>query len=45
MGMTINEVIHEVGGGIRDNGTFKAVQMGGPSGGCIPASWFSLSAS
>lgn len=38
MGMTINEVIHEVGGGIRNEGTFKAVQMGGPSGGCIPAS-------
>ncbi|MCK5684836.1 NADH-quinone oxidoreductase subunit NuoF, partial [bacterium] len=38
MGMTINEVIHEVGGGIKNNGTFKAVQMGGPSGGCIPAS-------
>lgn len=37
MGMTINEVIFEVGGGIKDNKAFKAVQMGGPSGGCIPA--------
>jgi NADH-quinone oxidoreductase subunit F len=37
MGITINEIIHEVGGGIKDGRTFKAVQMGGPSGGCIPA--------
>ncbi len=38
MGMTINEVIHEIGGGTLSGGVFKAVQMGGPSGGCIPAS-------
>ncbi len=38
MGMTINEVVFEIGGGIKDGGKFKAVQMGGPSGGCIPAS-------
>ena len=38
MGMTLRQVIFEIGGGIRDGGTFKAVQMGGPSGGCIPAS-------
>jgi NADH-quinone oxidoreductase subunit F len=38
MGITINEVIHEVGGGIKGGRKFKAVQMGGPSGGCIPAS-------
>jgi NADH-quinone oxidoreductase subunit F len=37
MGMTINQLVLEVGGGIRAGGTFKAVQMGGPSGGCIPA--------
>jgi NADH-quinone oxidoreductase subunit F len=37
MGITINEIIHEVGGGIKDGRAFKAVQMGGPSGGCIPA--------
>ncbi len=37
MGMTINEVIHEIGGGTLTGGAFKAVQMGGPSGGCIPA--------
>ncbi len=38
MGLTINEVVHEIGGGIKDGRVFKAVQMGGPSGGCIPAS-------
>ncbi|KQC12992.1 MAG: NADH dehydrogenase [Desulfuromonas sp. SDB] len=38
MGITINEIVYEVGGGIINNRQFKAVQMGGPSGGCIPAS-------
>ena len=38
MGMTLRDVIFEIGGGIRDGRAFKAVQMGGPSGGCIPAS-------
>jgi NADH-quinone oxidoreductase subunit F len=38
MGMTLNEVIYEIGGGTLSGGPFKAVQMGGPSGGCIPAS-------
>lgn len=38
MGITINEIVHEIGGGIKENKKFKAVQMGGPSGGCIPAS-------
>ncbi len=38
MGTTINQVVHEIGGGIKDGKEFKAVQMGGPSGGCIPAS-------
>ncbi|MDP2036236.1 MAG: NADH-quinone oxidoreductase subunit NuoF [Ignavibacteria bacterium] len=38
MGMTINEIIFKVGGGIKGDKKFKAVQMGGPSGGCIPAS-------
>jgi NADH-quinone oxidoreductase subunit F len=38
MGMTINEVIYDIGGGTATGGQFKAVQMGGPSGGCIPAS-------
>ncbi len=36
MGMTINELVRSVGGGIKAGRTFKAVQMGGPSGGCIP---------
>ena len=36
MGLTLREVIFGIGGGIRDGGVFKAVQMGGPSGGCIP---------
>jgi NADH-quinone oxidoreductase subunit F len=37
MGITLREVIYELGGGIQDDREFKAVQMGGPSGGCIPA--------
>ena len=36
MGKTLREVIFDIGGGIKNNGKFKAVQMGGPSGGCIP---------
>ncbi|NDP21947.1 MAG: 4Fe-4S dicluster domain-containing protein [Paludibacter sp.] len=38
MGITINEIVNDIGGGIQDNKKFKAVQIGGPSGGCIPAS-------
>ena len=38
MGLTLREVIFDIGGGIRGGGKFKAVQMGGPSGGCIPES-------
>lgn len=38
MGMTLREVIFTIGGGIRDDKDFKAVQLGGPSGGCIPES-------
>ncbi|MDD6275779.1 MAG: NADH-quinone oxidoreductase subunit NuoF [Clostridia bacterium] len=37
MGKTLRDVIFDIGGGIRDGREFKAVQMGGPSGGCIPA--------
>jgi NADH:ubiquinone oxidoreductase subunit F (NADH-binding) len=37
MGITLREVIYDVGGGIPGNKQFKAVQLGGPSGGCIPA--------
>ena len=36
MGLTLREVIYDIGGGIRDDKRFKAVQLGGPSGGCIP---------
>jgi NADH:ubiquinone oxidoreductase subunit F (NADH-binding)/Pyruvate/2-oxoacid:ferredoxin oxidoreductase delta subunit len=38
MGITIREIIYEIGGGIPGNKKFKAIQTGGPSGGCIPAS-------
>jgi NADH-quinone oxidoreductase subunit F len=36
MGITLKEVIMKLGGGIKQNKRFKAVQLGGPSGGCIP---------
>ena len=35
MGITLREVIFDIGGGIRDGKQFKAVQIGGPSGGCL----------
>ncbi len=38
MGITIRQIVEEIGGGIPDNKRLKAVQIGGPSGGCIPAS-------
>jgi len=38
MGKTIKEIIFDIGGGIKNNKQFKAVQLGGPSGGCLPAS-------
>jgi NADH-quinone oxidoreductase subunit F len=37
MGITIREVVNEIGGGVAGDRVFKAVQVGGPSGGCIPA--------
>ena len=37
MGATIRDVIFDIGGGIKNDKKYKAVQMGGPSGGCIPA--------
>ena len=37
MGMSIRNIIYKLGGGIQDDKEFKAVQLGGPSGGCIPA--------
>lgn len=35
MGTTLREIIYDIGGGIRGGGNFKAVQIGGPSGGCL----------
>ena len=37
MGITLREIIFDIGGGIKSGKKFKAVQIGGPSGGCIPA--------
>jgi NADH-quinone oxidoreductase subunit F len=39
MGITIRKVVEEIGGGIANGRKFKAVQIGGPSGGCIPAEY------
>lgn len=38
MGITIRQIVEEIGGGIAGDKKFKAVQIGGPSGGCLPAS-------
>ena len=43
MGTTLRKIIFDIGGGIPDGKKFKAVQTGGPSGGCIPASLLDLS--
>jgi NADH-quinone oxidoreductase subunit F len=40
MGITLDEMIHDIGGGSNTGKRVKAVQMGGPSGGCVPASLF-----
>lgn len=42
MGMTLREIIFEIGGGIPGGKRFKAAQTGGPSGGCIPAQFLDL---
>lgn len=42
MGITLKEIIYEIGGGIPKGKKFKAVQTGGPSGGCIPAELLDL---
>ncbi len=42
MGMTIAEIVYDIGGGPSGKAPIKAVQTGGPSGGCIPASRFDL---
>ena len=38
MGITIRQIVENIGNGVAEGRTFKAVQIGGPSGGCIPAS-------
>ena len=43
LGIKINEVVYDIGGGPAGDAKIKAVQTGGPSGGCIPASMFDLS--
>ncbi len=42
MGITLREIIYDIGGGIPDGRQFKAVQTGGPSGGCLPESLIDL---
>lgn len=42
MGITLREMVFDIGGGIQGDRKFKAVQTGGPSGGCIPASLLDL---
>ncbi len=42
IGVSIKEVIFDIGGGIPKGRQFKAVQMGGPSGGCVPAQYINL---
>jgi NADP-reducing hydrogenase subunit HndC len=42
MGITLEEIVYDIGGGIPENKEFKAVQTGGPSGGCIPHSMIDI---
>ncbi len=41
-GITLREIIYDVGGGIKDNKGFKAIQTGGPMGGCLPEDYLDL---
>ena len=41
-GLTLREIIYDVGGGIKDDKAFKAIQTGGPMGGCLPAEYLDL---
>lgn len=43
MGISLNEIIEDIGGGVRNHKKLKAVQTGGPSGGCIPESLKNIS--
>ena len=42
LGITLREIIYDVGGGIKDDKGFKAIQTGGPMGGCLPAEYLDL---
>ena len=42
MGATLRDIVFDIGGGIPDDKAFKAAQMGGPSGGCVPAEFLDL---
>ncbi len=42
MGTPLREIVFDIGGGIVEGGTFKAVQTGGPSGGCVPAQFLDM---
>jgi bidirectional [NiFe] hydrogenase diaphorase subunit len=42
MGITLREIVFDIGGGIPDSRQFKAVQTGGPSGGCLPAEFLDM---
>jgi bidirectional [NiFe] hydrogenase diaphorase subunit len=42
MGITLREIIYDIGGGVPDGRQFKAVQTGGPSGGCIPEQYLDM---
>jgi len=42
MGITLREIVYDIGGGIPDDRKFKAVQTGGPSGGCIPEQYLDM---
>jgi NADH:ubiquinone oxidoreductase subunit F (NADH-binding)/NAD-dependent dihydropyrimidine dehydrogenase PreA subunit/(2Fe-2S) ferredoxin len=42
MGSTLRQIVFDIGGGIPEGGKFKAAQMGGPSGGCVPEQFLDL---
>ena len=42
MGITLREIVYDVGGGIKDDKAFKAIQTGGPMGGCLPEEYLDL---
>jgi NADH:ubiquinone oxidoreductase subunit F (NADH-binding)/(2Fe-2S) ferredoxin len=42
MGTTLREVVYDIGGGVANDKQLKAIQTGGPAGGCLPAKWIDL---